>query len=167
MPRVVTAAPILVAVPPIADGVPPGFALPAIHGGLHPAGFPPLIILELAPPAEEGVGRPPVDHVSVTTVDQLGVVSRWFHGPAGFEELHGVFVTPSSIVRLTRRGPSNATGWFAEVQLFVCSDPLFGQLLAQLLSPTGSGVFARLLERFIFVLHMGFLASVMWFTVTQ
>ena len=150
LPRVVRAAPIPVAVPPIANGVPPGFTLPAFHGGLHPAGFPPVIREEFAPPAEVCVGPPPVAHVSVTAVDQLGDVSRWFHGPAGFEELHGMFVNPdecleflvydragapsaTSIVRLTRRWPSNATGWFAEVNFVGCSDPLFGQLFAHLL----------------------------------
>ena len=93
------AVPILVAVPPIANGVPPGVVLPAFHGGLHPAGFPPVFKAEMAPPAELGVGPPPVAHVSVTTVDQLGDVSRWFHGPAGFEELHGMFVNTGDFFR--------------------------------------------------------------------
>ena len=42
--------------------------------------------------------------------------------------------------RLTRRWPGNATGWFVEVQYVGCSDPSFGQLLAQMLPPTGTGV---------------------------
>ena len=42
--------------------------------------------------------------------------------------------------RLTRRWPSNATGWFVEVQCVGCSDPSFGQLLAQMLPPTRTGV---------------------------
>ena len=148
VPRVARAAPNPVAVPPIANGVPPGFALPAFHEGLHQAGFPPLNRGELAPPAEEGVGRPPVAHVLVTTVDKLGDVTRWFHGPAGVEKLHGMIVNPGefldflvydragapsapSIVRLTHRWPGNATGWFAELHFVGCSDPLFTQLLEQ------------------------------------
>ena len=88
---------------------------------------------------------------------QISTAPRWFHGPAGFNELHMFLVNPSefleffvydqagtpsatSIIQMTRRRPGNATGWFAEVQYVGCSDPLFGQLLAQSLPPTGTGV---------------------------
>ena len=128
VPRVVRAAPNPVAVPPIANGVPPGFALPAFHRGLHPAGFPPAIRGYLAPPAEEGVGRPLV----------------------AFEELHGMFVkpgefleflvydlagAPSATSSMTHLWPGSATGWFAEVHFVGYGDPLFTQLLAQTLPP--------------------------------
>ena len=100
-------------------------------------------------------GPPPLAHVSDPTFDRLGDVARWFHGPAGFGELHRMFVNPGDfveflvydhgglpsatrMVRLTRRWPSNATGWFAEVHFVGCSDPLFGHLLAHLLPPTGA-----------------------------
>ena len=46
----------------------------------------------------------------------------------------------TSSSRFTRRWPGGATGWFAEVQYVGGSDPLFGQLLAQSLPPTGTGV---------------------------
>ena len=75
----------------------------------------------------------------------------WFHGPASFNDLHIMVVNPGdfleflvydqagspSATSMTRRWPGNATGWFAEVQYVGGSDPLFGQLLAQLLPPTG------------------------------
>ena len=133
------------------------FRFASISRRAPPSWFPTCNQREFAPPAKVGVGPPPVAHVSVTTVDQLGGVSRWFHGPAGFEELHGMFDNPgefveflvcdrvgapsaTSIVRLTHRWPSSATGWFAEVHFVGCSDPLFGQLLAQLLCTSVSSL---------------------------
>ena len=92
-----------------------------------------------------------------TTFDCLGDSARWIHGPAGFDELHRLSANPgdfveflvydhggmpsaTSIVRMTRQWPGNATGWFAEVLFVGCSDSLFGQLLADSLPPTGTGV---------------------------
>ena len=105
---------------PIAMGLPPGLALPALHGGIHPVGFPPLPRDGLVPPLEAGAVPPPLAPVCSAVDSQQP--------------------SATSVIRFTRRGPGNATGWFAEVQFVGCSGPLFGQLLAQLLSPTGTGV---------------------------
>ena len=101
-------------------------------------------------------GKAPVPEL-VALTPRLGDPARWIHGPAGFDELHrlsanaGDFVefvvydhggmpSATSIVRMTRQWPDNVTGWFADVLFVGCSDPLFGQLLADSLPPTGTSV---------------------------
>ena len=170
------AAPVSNVAPPIAKGIPPGLALPAFHEGLHPVGFAPAVGRGMAPPEEVGAGPPPLALVSDPTFDCLGDTARWIHGPAGFDELHRLCVNPgdfveflvydhgglssaTSIVRLTRRWPGNATGWFAEVLFVCCSDPLFGHLLADLLPTHRNWSATHLFKRLIFVLHMGDLAE--------
>ena len=153
VPKFAKQAPVPNVVPPIAKGIPPGLALPALHEGLHPVGSPPAIGGRIAPPEEVGAGPPPLALVSDPTFDCLGDSTRWIHGPAGFDELHRLCVNPGDLVeflvydhggmpsatkkvRLTRRWRGNATSWFAGVLFVGCTDPLFGQLLADLLPPT-------------------------------
>ena len=113
--------------------------------------------------------------MSDPTYDCLGDSARWVHGPAGFDELHRLSANPGNfvefvydhggmpsatgIVRVTRQWPGNATGWFAEALIVGCSDPPCGQLLADSLPPTGTGVLHASFKRFFFVLHLGDLAQ--------
>jgi len=84
VPRVVRAAPF----PVVANGVPPGSISRRAPSRSSPACNQKKTCTSCR---GECVCLPPVDHVFVTTVYQLGVVSLWLHGPAGFEELHGMF----------------------------------------------------------------------------
>ena len=123
-----------------------------------------------------GAGPPSLALVSDPTFDCLGDSGRWIHWPAGFDELHRLCVIPGDFVeclvydhggmpsatrkvRLTRRWPGNATGWFAKVLCVGCSDPLFGQLLADLLPPHRNWSVTRWFKRLFFVLHIGDLAE--------
>ena len=56
--RVPGTAPAPAAEPPIATGLPPGFAMPAFHGGLHPAAFTPYAQRRFHTTCGSGCGSP-------------------------------------------------------------------------------------------------------------
>ena len=88
------AAPAPAVAPPIAMGLPPGFAMPAFHGGVHPANFPPMPGSGLAPPWEAGAVPPPLASVSAPLSTPNSDDFRWLHGPASFNALHAMVVNP-------------------------------------------------------------------------
>ena len=86
---------------------------------------------------ELGAGPLVVAPVPAPTSNLNSDASRWFHGPAGFNELHMIVVNPgefleflvydqagtpyaTSIIQMTRRWPGSSTGWFA-VAVIPCS----------------------------------------------
>ena len=87
-----------VAVPPIAMGLPPGFAMPEFHGGRLPAGLPLVVGRRFAPPVEVGADPSPSACVSAFTLNLGSDGLRRFHAPVGFDDLHHMFINPGALL---------------------------------------------------------------------